>query len=107
MELRRQEAVVRQLNRQLQQVEKEKDGLQRKVDDAENALRKAIKDRDVLTKYITNVEYALEAVCLWSFRNYITLEFCHFSTLSFLPNSNTFFILSKTLINGKRKPPKY
>ena len=62
MELRRQEAVVRQLNRQLQHVEKEKDGLQRKVDDAENALRTAIKDRDVLTKYITNVEYALEEV---------------------------------------------
>ena len=62
MELRRQEAVVRQLNRQLQHVEKEKDGLQRKVDDAENALRTAIKDRDVLTKYITNVEYALEGV---------------------------------------------
>ena len=79
MELRRQEAVVRQLNRQLQQVEKEKDGLQRKVDDAENALRTAIKDRDVLTKYITNVEYALEAVCLLSFRNCGTLEFFHFA----------------------------
>ena len=62
MELRRQKTAVRQLNRQLQQVEEEKDVLQRKVDDAENALRTAIKDRDILNKYITNVETALEVV---------------------------------------------
>ena len=82
MELRRQEAVVRQFNRQLQQLEKEKDGLQRKVDDAENALRTAIKDRDVLTKYITNVEYALEAVVVISFRNHI-FDVCHFLKMNF------------------------
>ena len=62
LEVKRQETTVRQLNRQLQHVEKEKKVLQRKVEDAENALRTAIKDRDMLTKYITNVELALEAV---------------------------------------------
>ena len=68
---------MRQLNRKLQGVEGDKGALQRKVDDAEHALRTAIKDRDVLIKYITNVGNALEAV-RWLFSFFSKSEFMRY-----------------------------
>ena len=62
MELRRQETLVRQLTRQVTQLEKDKHGLTRNVTDAENALRTTSRDRDTLTKYLRNVEDVLESV---------------------------------------------
>ncbi|ESO96757.1 hypothetical protein LOTGIDRAFT_87900, partial [Lottia gigantea] len=58
-ELRRKEQTIRQLNKQTMQYEFDKKSFEGNLTDAENALRTAAKDKEVLANYIRSVEKAL------------------------------------------------
>ena len=62
MELKRQEQRVRGLQKQLVSRDDEKKLLCENVEDAENALRTAARDREALAAYVANITKALEKV---------------------------------------------
>ncbi|XP_041371577.1 coiled-coil domain-containing protein 171-like isoform X2 [Gigantopelta aegis] len=59
-ELRRREQVIRQLNRQNQQVTAEKRSYQDNLRDVEGAMHNVVKDKEILAKYLKSVEAALK-----------------------------------------------
>ncbi|XP_059165786.1 coiled-coil domain-containing protein 171-like [Physella acuta] len=61
-ELRQKEQHLRQMGKQSSQLEYERDSLVSNLKDAENALRASLRDKEILTLYIKNVESSLELV---------------------------------------------
>ncbi|XP_059830882.1 coiled-coil domain-containing protein 171-like isoform X1 [Hypanus sabinus] len=62
MELRRKDQSLRQLNKNLSQLEQDKRQLEESIQDAENALCKAAKDREHLINYLRSLDVAFQQV---------------------------------------------
>uniref|UniRef100_A0A670ZIT0 Coiled-coil domain containing 171 n=1 Tax=Pseudonaja textilis TaxID=8673 RepID=A0A670ZIT0_PSETE len=62
MELRRKDQSLRQLNRHLTQLEQDKRRLEQNIHDAENALRMAAKDKELIVSHMKSVESIFQNV---------------------------------------------
>ncbi|XP_072114325.1 coiled-coil domain-containing protein 171 isoform X1 [Mobula birostris] len=62
MELRRKDQSLRQLNKNLSQLEQDKRRLEESIQDAENALCKAAKDKEHLINYLRSLDVAFQQV---------------------------------------------